>query len=441
MKTCTYPQTKWVMTGALLVALGFTVSFNKSAQLGGSMDFSSSEKPADESLLQGKSSKVYTAKGAIPVRYLDNGENKVLAIVPIRVTTEGKACDSCGFETIPLVDVKNKEDIEGLNVKLMQAFEKKLKAKAAEKNEKSEKSETAVAEEKSKEEVNHFARIEKRCEKLEKNSSEELTCKKDEFLAILSDKKLSKDISAPEALAYYKAEINSGILKQISEVRKIRNRQMRVSLGETSLYSLRIEDSALDNSPDQILEDVSSVLSSVISDTNGKYETIRKQAITTQTEILKGQAALYKQVVQKIDNNQNLQHDPRALWVERQYRATELDNTYRLLMPSSLEAINTAYMNNNISDELQTQYDRYMSQFHSSMQKALFAQGDGLNGVTTPENFDLSARLSGQRGSLNTGSVLSKSITIGNSRGVLKSPAVQLNNRGGSQVTFPRLPQ
>ena len=453
MKTFNYPQTKWVMTGALLVALGFTVSFNKSSQLGGSMDFSSTEKPADEVLMQAKTSKLTTGKGSIPVRYIDGGENRVLAIVPLRMT-EGKACHSCGYEMVPLVDVKNKEDLEGLNVKLMAAYEKKLTEKAAEKAaekpEKTEKTEVVVVEAKPKEateskekekvEVDHFARIEKRCAKLEANSSELLHCKKDAFLEILSDKKLSKDISPSEALAYYKAEINSGILKQISEMRKIRNRQMRVNLGETSLYSLRLDDSSFD-SPDQILEEVSSVLSSIISDTNGKYESIRRQAITTQTEILKGQAALYRQVVQKIDNNQGLQYDPRALWVERQYRAAELDNTYRLLMPSSMEAINTAYMNDNISDEVQTQYDRYMSQFHSSMQKALFSQGDGLNGVTVPENFDLSARLAGQRGSLSTGSVLNKGVTVNNGRFVLKNPAVQLNNRGGSQINFPRLPQ
>lgn len=458
MKTFNYPQTKWVMTGALLFALGFTVSFNKSSQLGGSMDFSSTEKTAnmlaDESLMQAKAATIKTGKGDIPVRYIDGGENRVLAIVPLRVTTAGAACETCGYEMVPLVDIKNKDDITALNDKLKAAYQKKLTDKAAEttaekKTEKvaeatTEKATTVVTvvteeKPKEKEEVDHFARIEKRCGKIEKNSLEMLTCKKDEFLAILSDKKLSKDISPSEALAYYKAEINSGILKQMSEMRKIRNREMRASMGSSSLLSLRMEESF--ESPEQILEEVSSVLSSVIGDTTGKFESVRRHAITTQTEILKAQAAQYRQVVEKIDNNKDLQYDPRALWVERQYRANDFDNAYRLLMPSSREAINTAYMNDNITDELQTQYERYMNQFNTSIQKALFAQGDGLNGVTVPENFDLSARLAGQRGSLSTGSVLNKGVTVNNGRIVLKNPAVQLNNRGGSQINFPRLPQ
>lgn len=464
MKTFNYPQSKWVMTGALLIALGFTVSFNKSSQLGGSMDFSSTEKTADmladESLMQAKTATLKTGKGDIPVRYIDGGKDRVLAIVPLRMTTAGAACHTCGYEMVPLVDIKNKDDLTALNDKLKEAYQKKLTDKAVEaaaekKTEKvaeatSEKATTVAVEEKpkekekEKEEVDHFARIEKRCGKLEKNSLEMLNCKKDEFLAILSDKKLSKDISPSEALAYYKAEINSGILKQMSEMRKIRNREMRASMGSSSLLNLRMEESF--ESPEQILEEVSSVLSSVIADTNGKFESVRKQAITAQSDILKAQAAQYKQVVEKIDNNKDLQYDPRTLWVERQYRANDFDNAYRLLMPSSREAINTAYMNDNISDELQTQYERYFSQFNTSIQKALFAQGDGLNGVTVPENFDLAARLAAQRGSLSSGSVLNKGVTINNGRVVLKNPAVQLNNRGtvnrtGSQINFPRLPQ
>ena len=80
MKSFTAPK-KWALTATLLAVLGFNVSFNNNTDGIASADFASTS-----SEIEGK---IHTAKGVIPVKYLNGGDDKVLAIIP-KTMTEGK---------------------------------------------------------------------------------------------------------------------------------------------------------------------------------------------------------------------------------------------------------------------------------------------------------------------------------------------------------------
>lgn len=428
MKTFTYPQTKWVMTGALLIALGFTVSFNKSAQLGGSMDFSSTEKPADESLLQGKTSKVYTPKGAIPVRYLDNGENKVLAIVPIRMTTEGKVCDSCGFETIPLVDVKNKEDIEGLNVKLMQAFEKKL----TEKSEKVTSEESGKDKKEEKEKTDHFAKIEKECKSPGKDAdsadrSEHLECMTKAFLEILNNDKLKKEISSSDASRFFKKEIQPFFVKQIRSARDMHARYSRM-FGAREGFA-RQDDAG--KSASSLLNDVYTQMGELVAEIPSKYESLRENIIQEQSQILKYEASLVKDSYNRAtDKNLSPEEFPSAV-INFESKNLQYNYMRELLRGTSMDALQSAQTSDNISIDLQDGYNKFIQKMMVDLQTQMLN-----NSLAPASSIDITARTSGQRGALSTGSVLNR--TISNGRGVLNQ---QIQTNRGSQIVLPRMPQ
>lgn len=390
MKTFTYPKNKWAMTGALLMALGFSVSFNSHSKEGlASIDFSS-EAPADDGAIKGKSSKIYTSKGAIPVKYIDNGEDKVLAIIPKKMT-EGKVCDTCGFETIPL-STKNKEDLDSLNVALMKAIETKLKDKN-EQTEKASKDTSDKDKDKDEEEKkDHFSKVRANCES--QKGAEALTCFKDGFLKTLTNKKLAKEIEASDALSFYKKEIQSRIVSQISQMRKLRDRELRIALGQDNFFNSRIDDNF--DSPAEIINDVTFVMEDLIRETPSKFESVRKSVLNAQTELLKQQAAIYKDASKKLENNSNLQYNPIILGNEVNMRAQELDRLYQNIMVGSNSAVSDAYSNDNINDTLHNQYMAFLREFDNKMRNAVYGKGDYLNGASG-NNFDIAARLGAQQ--------------------------------------------
>ncbi|WP_295899375.1 hypothetical protein [uncultured Bdellovibrio sp.] len=381
MKTFTHPHKKWVMTGALLAVLGFNVSFNNHSQDGiASAEFAST---VAEGVVQGK---IYTAKGVVPVKYIDNGEDKVLAIVPKKMT-EGKVCETCGFDSISL-SVKNKEDIDALNVELMKAMEKQIKAeKPAVATTAESTTEGQEGEEKIKK--SPLDGIVKACSR-RSDKDAELTCIKDKYLKVLADKKASKDVEAGEALDFYKTEIQARLLKQISEARKSAARNRRAYVGQDSLWRLESDESFEDS--ETTIKNAGDVIADLIRDVPGKYESVRRALLNAQSDILKYEAAQYRNAFTREVNSKDPSEYP-YLVAERQSVGQELNYMYDVMNSKTQNAIYDAYSNDNISIDLRNQYAKYLSDFNARLMEAVTGKGDLLNGITATPTFDISGRL------------------------------------------------
>lgn len=396
MKTFTYPKHKWAMTGALLMALGFSVSFNSHSKEGlASIDFSS-EAPADEGAIKGKSSKIYTSKGAIPVKYIDNGEDKVLAIIPKKMT-EGKVCDTCGFETIPL-NTKNKEDLDSLNVALMKAIETKL----TEKNEQTEKSSKDASEkdkskdEEDKKKVDYFARIDKACKSKSKKldaseKMDELKCHSEEFKKLLSDEKISEEIDAKEASDYYRKKIQPLFVRQIADVRKTVARQS-MAYGPQRAFQVSEE---FGETPEESLRTIYAEMGDLVAELPSKFERIREQLVSGQSQILKYEASIMKEAYDRAMTKDISPSDFQLATNDYNTRWTQLNLMKNLTQSEMVDALRSAHYGDNISTSLQVSYENYIQKM------LLELQNNALTGSGTKPTVDMSARLAApQRGTV-----------------------------------------
>lgn len=404
MKTFTLiPKNKWVMTAALLAVLGFNVSFNSHQAGIASGDFASTAGDLVES-------KLTTADGVMPVKYVNNGESEVLAIVPKKMT-EGKVCETCGYETISLL-TKNKKDIDGLNVQLLKALQKTKPAKA----EVAAKEEEAAVEasEETVEKKSPFDAIEKACSRYEKRS-EELSCTADKFVAILKRKK-GAEIDKKEAFNFYKENIESIIRLEITEARHLANRTRRAHSG---LFFRPSDDLSSDprdimQTATQMREKALKVIRTLLAGTPGKYEKIRVELLEAETKIANEEARELQQTLFQARNNQ----DPSKgvyLFEEGKLRRVELQDLIEGMQYHSNAGLSKATSSKDINAELQAHYESYMNNFFQKMNDGMwqnpyaFMGSDNGNSTTLP-GVNFGPRLSNP-GRGNTGSTVSPGIS------------------------------
>lgn len=388
MKTFTLiPKHKWVMTTALLAVLGFNVSFNSHQAGIASADFASTSGDLVES-------KLVTVDGVMPVKYVNNGESEVLAIVPKKLT-EGKVCDNCGYETIPLT-TKNKSDIDALNVQLLKALQKaKPKTEVAR-----EEDAVEVAEEDVPEKKDPFESIEKACRR-HKSNSDVLTCTTDKFIAILKKKK-GPEIDKLDALDFYKEKIESAIRFEISEARRLANRARRASVTPSQSQNLMNSDDWA-SEPGDILQNAAEmregalkVIRTILAGTPSKYEEIRKRLLSAETEIARDEARELQQTfIQARDSK-----DPSQgvyLFKEGELRRVDLQDLIRSMQYHSNAGLAKARSGNDLNSELQAHYETYMNNFFEKMNEGMWTNPYGFMGgggnTTTLPGVDLAGRM------------------------------------------------
>ncbi|MBV2169209.1 MAG: hypothetical protein KUL82_10935 [Bdellovibrio sp.] len=378
MKTFTYPQKKWVMTAALLAVLGFNVSLNSHQDGIASADFASTSGDLVESRL-------VTTDGVMPVKYINNGESEVLAVVPKKMT-EGKVCDTCGYETIPLT-TKNKEDIDALNVQLLRALQKvrpKAEVVAAEEDAAEVTTEKVVVKK------SPFDSIRKACKRIT-DRDEALTCNKERFIALLKDEKQAGKIEPNEALQFYKAEIQSRLVSQISEARRISARARRAQTNMTSWQAFQNSDDAFANT-DLIINKALFVIEDLVREVPTKFESVRQHLIVAETDIMKFEAAQIQQTKAQAEANKGTSE---GLFLSQDAfaRLNELESLRSVMSGKTVNALQEATGNNVITVELNSTYNKFLQDFNTNLINALNGQGTMLNGITVNPAIDLSPRL------------------------------------------------
>lgn len=431
MKTFTYSQKKWVMTATLLAVLGFNVSFNSHTNDGiATADFAST---VTEGVVQGK---IYTAAGVVPVKYIDNGEDKVLAIVPKKMT-EGKVCDSCGYDSIPL-NVKNKQDIDVLNVELMKSISKKSETPVAEKVEDKKESEAQGEEGEKDLKKDFFADIEK-CDSKEK-TSDLLSCRTSKFIKIIRSN--TKDIEKEDAYSYYKENIESLLASQVAESRRIINRQRRSAVmpGQWSPFA---ESDDFQESPAEMRDDALKSMRELLSGIPAKFENIRRRLVLAQTEIIKIEAQELQQTfVQSRDTkNPSLGN---YLFNEGLYRKNDLESLLETSLVQTQLGLDSA-KRVDLNENLRSQYLDYFSEFTRKMYTGINTDiynfmGSGNQNTTLPGvNLDprLGSPIRGGGGSIGGGIPAISSRTGMSLNSNLQTDQIPAQIRNGSPLVIP----
>lgn len=375
----TYPQKKWVLATALLAVLGCNISFQSHTDGVASADFASTSGDLKES-------KVYTAQGAIPVKYMDSGEKEVLAIIPKR-TTEGKICeDNCGLETITL-SVKNKQDIDALNVALMKALSKKSEQELAEADADEESTEEVVVKKPKK---SPFDRVTRNCENTE--DADALKCYVDGYLAVLKDPKKAKDVTVQEAGTFYRKEVQSRLIKELSESRRLSSKKRRAQVDPYAWQSFANSDD-FDKDPTEMIQHSLFMIEDLIREIPSKYEIIRSNVISAQTEVLKFEAAQIKATNQQAETQKGT---PEGLYLtqEATYKMTETDALRQAMSSVTNSALLEARSNGSINEEQVSAYQKFFQEFNNQLVAALTGQNSTLlNGVQANPAIDLTPRL------------------------------------------------
>ncbi|KHD89109.1 MAG: hypothetical protein OM95_04570 [Bdellovibrio sp. ArHS] len=395
MKTFTYPTQKWVLTATLLAVLGLNVSFNMHKDGVASADFASTEGPGITP------SKIYTAEGVVPVKYIDNGEDRVLALVPKKMT-EGKVCDTCGYESYPL-SVQNKEDIDSLNVALMKAISARL---TTAKPQEEKKGEEVVADSDA-EKKGILDQIAESCHSLKENRV--YNCLSTKFVAALKSKDKSKNITTEEALDFYNEEIKPRLLSKAAEARRSYERSLRVSMGQDALNSLESSDGLMSSSQD-IVDELSKSVRELIEQVPGKYESVRKALLSAHTDIIKFEAAQYKTALNRELTTTNTQEYP-YLQYARMKQGENLESIFQTFHQNTTLGLQGAASKGFITTEQENQYYRLLNEFNTSLTQAIFNNGSALNGVVTTPTLDLNARLANPGRGLVPGAVVNPGIS------------------------------
>lgn len=368
MKTFTYPQQKWVMTAALLAVLGFNVSFNSHQGGIASADFASTSGDLVES-------KLVTAQGVMPVKYINNGESEVLAVVPKKMT-EGKVCDTCGYETIPL-STKNKNDIDALNVQLLKTMQGREGA-------------ADTPAENVPEKKNPFDTIRKSCKRVS-DKIEALTCHKDRYIALLKNDKIAKDILPDEALQFYKTEIQSRLVNQLSDARRISARARRATTSMTSWNSFQDSEDAMINT-DEVIQKSLYVIEDLIREVPARFESVRHHLIVAETDILRFEASQIKQAQAQAAASKGT---PEGLYLSQEALAklNELHSLNSVMGNRTVIALREATDGQVITQDLNAQYNKFLQDFNNSLNAALAGNGTLTNGSITYPSADMSHRL------------------------------------------------
>lgn len=386
----TYPQKKWVLTSALLAVLGFNVSFNTHNDGIASADFASTSGDLTES-------KVYTAEGVMPVKYIDNGDEEVLALVPKR-TTEGKVCEGkCGYDTIVL-SAKNKSDIDALNVELMKKLAEQPaapKKKVAKKEEVAEADAEATGEEVVEKKVDHFEKLRKEC-KNKREASAALNCLAPKFADLLNDDK--KDVETSEASKFFTASIQPLLMEQLSELRASIGLSSRVREGmivfeDRESYNMAVIDAQeLKNSTLEVTREL-------ISKIPREHELVRSKLLVAQTNLLKYEAEQAAQLNKLADSSKN-SYEKTYLRREATFRLGESDALALLLLHNSGDGVRGAKSAGQITDLQEISYQTYLTEAYNAF---INAKNGLTSGTVMSPPVDMTSRLQNPgRGTIGT---------------------------------------
>lgn len=432
MKNFTHPN-KWVMTGALLVALGFNVPFKSQPTPEQSADFAST---LQEGVVHGK---IYTPKGVVPVKYIDNGEDQVLAIIPKKMT-EGQICDNCGYESISL-NVKNKNDIDALNVALLQAIQKNP---VSELPQRTEVAGSKVDSNIPAEVQDPFETILKACARY-KERAQKLDCTSDRYIKLLSRK--DSNISAEDAMNFYQRHLESAIRSELSDARRLINKVRRASTNMSQWQSLQDSEELLKN-PSEMREEALKVIRGLVAGLPSQYENVRKRLVNAEVMFATEEAKELEQTFKTARDNRNPSESV-YLYKEAEMRRQDLQGLLQDMSYHTSAGLSKASSSDLINRDLQSQYEKFFSDFATKIQNGMWTNPyDFMGGTVSPlpgvPNLDQRQRNPGRgastgqvgvQGGAQSGPALS-------GRGSLNQPGEMRGSNGATQPgTTSNLPQ
>lgn len=362
MKTFTYPQKKWVLTGALLAVLGLNVSFNSHKYgIAQSADFSSLSEPT----------KLNTPDGTISVIYIAESESKVRAIIP-KKTTHGDFCtsNSCGVDDV-ILSVKNKTDIDELNVALLKALEedKKLGKKVTQPEAIANEKEKVVGvqnPEKAKQDGDIEEEIEKKLasilKRCERNDAQidQLSCLTDE-LATAMQKFSKKSNSAVVFQRFVRDEVLTRVVGTINDSRRayVLAKKSQVDMDARQQYwesDLQYED-ASDMRKNSLL-----AVEALLSKTPKNYESVRKLLVSAETTLIREEARAIQQLRKDAESMQstNIAGATSLKW-DAQFRTEDLQNLQKGFTKINGIAFDYAQRSQNMDGNLQSVYTNYFT--------------------------------------------------------------------------------
>lgn len=399
MKKFTYQQKRWVMATALLAVLAVNVSFNPHKEVG-SANFASRATEDDEAVVEEEvevpvfegsyiKTKVRTRHGMMSVRYLNNGENGVLAVVP-KLNTQGQFCPTCGYRTISLTSIENIEDVGGLNDALASIVDKsKIKRTKDEEEDLSEEEDNkelaSVEEPETPKKKTALEKIKISCER--RSREDVLPCIKEEFINVLTSRHKAKKIGSSEAQRFYKEEIEDRLLRQIINAKA-------VSSVNYVTFKEKVNESA-------------KIISDLIAAMPEKYESVRDSLVDAEQTILSFKARQYKENQVRTLTTKDWTSFPRFM---EQTRILEDELTYMhdTLGLRTEDALNLAVKKGILLPDVYDQYKEEVEKSNAAVLNYIAGRGPLLNGVTISPVVDLSDRIraSGRiQGSLGTSSI------------------------------------
>lgn len=396
MKKFTYQQKRWIMATALLAVLAVNVSFNPHKEVG-SANFASSATEDDEPAVEEDETQVYEGsyikthvenkKGfKIPVKYINNGENQVLAIVS-KIDTEGRICKNCDPSLIQLSELENIENIDVLNKALLKKIDKP-KTKLAEEDlieEEDNEELAAVEESETPKKKTALEKIKISCER--RSREDVLSCIKDEFINVLTTRSKAKKIESSEAQRFYKREIEDRLIRQIINAKA-------VSSVNYETFKETVNESA-------------KIISDLIAAMPEKYESIRDSLVDAEQTILSFKARQYKKQQASLLTTKDYSSNFNYLKERTDILEDELTYMHDTLGLRTEQALDVAARKGILLPDVYYQYKEEIEKSNAAVLNYIAGRGPLLNGVTILPTVDLGNRIraSGRAGSLGTSSI------------------------------------
>lgn len=435
MKTFTYTQKKWAMASALLLVLGFNVSFNSHTNGLAALDLASTSDDVAHS-------QITTSAGVADVTYIKDGENKVLALVP--KISEGSYCTTCDKEkySLDVAMTKNAKDLSSLNIALMKKIDAGkaapvVTAKKEDKVSKDDDKEDAVVSEKDK----RIAYTKKKLEALDKDchdeDSEKFDCYSKGVTDLLNNDSVAKKLDQKLVQTFVKSKV----IPQAKMELIATTRAATVGLKIQAAYNVGImpdantiqEYNSLPMTPDESYQKRDAIIDSMshfIETVPNQYEAVRAQFVLGQNSILQDEAnSIQQQRIMAASNPASigLQNDAIS-------RSILLQNLQQTMGKKGYDSITFAKYNNDLPDSVANPYQTY---FTNMMTSTLQTTSGAIIGVpsnsttTLPGTLpaDLSGRLGPGRGFTGNATIGAPQttlpgISVPNTTGFVQSPGL-----------------
>lgn len=461
MKPLTYQQKKWAMTSALMMVLGFNVSFNSHTNGIAAMDLSSltPENVYNDEVVIGQ---IATTIGVANIKYLKNGDHTTTALVP-RKNTEGTAyCETCGYDSYRLnLDLdKFKNDIQAVNVALLQRTVEVQKEEAANKTgtHKStdkatdkaakegvaEKEESEVDEKYAKTQYTEdkLAEIEKRCNREDSKSE----CLLAQITNLLKrdrrtnkiDEATVKDFVKKTVTSQMKKEMNDTII-QAAIVQEVQTRnQLRIPYDErlTTLISSVGEDnlaSAMEKRQNMVTS-----ISKFIESVPNQFESVRGELIKNERSIIDAQAESF--IAQRVRASIAAEKNQISLiFPDSSAGMLAINSLQKTMSKMGYESIATANDIDPINRMVFTQYSDRINALLSPIDAnsiILLNQNSNTNNGITTNNMIQFPNSIADRFNTNRGFTTAPVVTIQSINQQIGTPAGTLNNNYQPQKQF-----